>query len=152
MFQTAITRCALTGAASHQDQDLISHSVTLSWHEANQSLPYPNIAGHRARKWQVSILNSSVWLDPGSNPRSLDFPIPQNGRQTLYSFCHPSSLNRDISDYLDLVFSNFKKGSLNSKSKSSSKAKCRKLSHSNIKIVQSETCSDNLSNSIQLWN
>ena len=46
---------------------LKSHSVTLSWHWANQSLPYPNNAKHLARKWQVYIFKSSVWLDQCSN-------------------------------------------------------------------------------------
>ena len=51
---------------------LLSHSVTLSWHWANQSFPYRNNAEHQARKRQGSILKSSVWLYQGSNPRGSD--------------------------------------------------------------------------------
>ena len=46
--------------------DLISHSVTLSWHWANQSLPYPNNAERQTRKQQLSTLKSLVWLELGS--------------------------------------------------------------------------------------
>ena len=44
----------------HRHHDLISHSVTLSWHRAYQSLPYPNNAKHLARKRLVSILSVTV--------------------------------------------------------------------------------------------
>ena len=47
---------APTGKPGHQHHDPIPHSVTLSWHWANQSLSYPNNAEHLARKRQVSIL------------------------------------------------------------------------------------------------
>ena len=57
----------------------------LSWHWTNHSLPYPNNAEHQDRKWQVSILKSS--LDqilnsraPNSNELSSDSQISQNGR------------------------------------------------------------------------
>ena len=73
-----------------------SHSVILSWHWANESLPYPNNAEYQARKWQVSIVKSLVRLDPvsklqapDSNPQSLDSLISQNGRRVFYSFSHP---------------------------------------------------------------
>ena len=69
-----------------------SHSVTLSWHWANQSLPNPNNAKHQARKRQVLILKSLVWLDkvlnlwaPDSNLRPLDSLTLQSGRRALYS-------------------------------------------------------------------
>ena len=39
------------------------HPDALSWHWANQSLPYPNNAKRLARKWQESIWKSLVWLD-----------------------------------------------------------------------------------------
>ena len=39
-----------------QHSDPISHSVTLSWYCANQSLPYPINAKRPPRLWQVSIL------------------------------------------------------------------------------------------------
>ena len=38
-----------------QHHDLISHSVTLSWHWANQYLPYPNNAENLAKKRQVGV-------------------------------------------------------------------------------------------------
>ena len=81
---------------------LIFHSVTLSWHWANQSLPCHNNLKHLARKRQVSILKSFVLHDKGSNPPTKsEYPnllkrligsTPTsylNGRQTLNSFGHP---------------------------------------------------------------
>ena len=69
----------------------LGHKAT--WHWANQSLPYPINAECQARKLQVSILKSFVWLDQISHPQALDsnpqfsdFLISQNGRQALYSF------------------------------------------------------------------
>ena len=67
---------------------LISHTVTLSWHWANQSFPYPNSTEHLARKRQVSFLKSLGWLDQVFNPWDSDSPISQNGKRTLYSFGH----------------------------------------------------------------
>ena len=55
------------GKPGHQHHDLISHSVTVSWHRTNKSLPYPNNAKCQARKWQVSIFKSLIWLDQGLN-------------------------------------------------------------------------------------
>ena len=66
-----------------------SHSVTLCWHWANQSLPHYNNAECLARKQQVSIFKPLVWLDQGSNPGGLNLPISQNRRWTLNSFGHP---------------------------------------------------------------
>ena len=71
-----------------QHHNLISHSLTLSWHWANQSWLYPTNDVCLARKWQVSILKSLVWFDPGLNPQGLDSPISQNGGWALYSFGH----------------------------------------------------------------
>ena len=34
----------------------MSYLVTLSWHKANQFLPYPNNTEHQARKWYISVL------------------------------------------------------------------------------------------------
>ena len=72
------------------------HSVILSWHWTNQSLPYPNNAVCQARKWQVSILKSLVWFNQGSNQQGWDSntqgsdsPISQHRRRMLYSFGHP---------------------------------------------------------------
>ena len=45
--------------------NVLSHSVALSWHGTNQSLPYPNKAKHQVRKRQVSILTLLVWLNLG---------------------------------------------------------------------------------------
>ena len=45
------------------------HSDALSWHQANQSLPYPNNAECHQ---QVSILKSLVRLDQRSNPHGPD--------------------------------------------------------------------------------
>ena len=53
---------------SHQHHDPISHPGALSWHWANQPIPYPNNAERLNRKQQVSIFKSLVWLDQGSNP------------------------------------------------------------------------------------
>ena len=64
----------------NQHYDLISHSVTLSWHWANDSLPDLNNVECLARKWQVSIFKSLVCLDHGLNLRCSDSPISQIGR------------------------------------------------------------------------
>ena len=47
----------------NQATSTMTHSVTLSWLWANQSLCHPNYAECRARKRQVTIFNSLVWLD-----------------------------------------------------------------------------------------
>ena len=73
-------------SATCQQHDPISHSVALSWHWANQSLHYHNNAEHVARKWQVSIFRSLVWLAQSSNLRGPNSPISQNRKRTLYSF------------------------------------------------------------------
>ena len=96
---------ASLGPPSHHHHDLLSHSVTSSWHWANQSLPYLNNAKQQGRKKQVSILMSLVWLDHGSNlqdldlnPRCSDSLIFQHGRQrTLYSFSATPSGPREVS-------------------------------------------------------
>ena len=77
---------------------MLSHSDSLSWHWANQPLPYPNNDECQARKWQVSILKSLVWLDskmrgPDLNLRSSDSPISQAGRRALL-LIQPSQLVR----------------------------------------------------------
>ena len=83
----------LYSAASlgHQATGTMTCYLTLSWHWANQSLPYPNNAKHYAKKGQVSL----VWLDQGSNlkgpdskPRDSDSWIFQHERRTVYSFGH----------------------------------------------------------------
>ena len=86
-------QCCPTGSTGHHH--LLSHSVTLSWHRANQSLPYPNNAKCRLRQL-VSILKSLVWLDQvsnlrarDSNPGPSDSPISQNEKRALCSFGHP---------------------------------------------------------------
>ena len=83
----------LTGTPGYWHHDLLSHSVTLSWHWANQSLHYPNNAKRKARKQHISILKSSVWLDQvlnpwalDTNPQSSDSLTSQHGRRELYSF------------------------------------------------------------------
>ena len=65
---------------------------------ANQFLPYPHNAEHLARKWQVSILKSLVWLDQCSNPRTLDSKlrssdslISQKGGTLLIWNTHPDN-------------------------------------------------------------
>ena len=51
-----------------QHHDLISHSVTLSWYWANQSLLRPNNAKHLARKQQVSSFYVIGLIQPGFKP------------------------------------------------------------------------------------
>ena len=82
--------------ASLEHHNLRSHTVALFWHWTNQSLPYAKLAEHQAKEWQVSILQSLVWLDQGSkqwspdlNLQTLDSLISQNGRWMFYSFGHP---------------------------------------------------------------
>ena len=48
--------CCPTGKSGHWHHDPLSHSVTLSWDWANQSLPYPINADRQARKRQISVL------------------------------------------------------------------------------------------------
>ena len=43
-----------------------THVLTLSWHWANQSFPYPNNPEHQAMKRQVLILKLLGWLDQDS--------------------------------------------------------------------------------------
>ena len=62
--------------------DLIFHIKSpLSWHWANQSLPYPKNAEHLARKRQVAIVESLVWFSQGSNQHGPNPHISQNGRR-----------------------------------------------------------------------
>ena len=104
---TDLWQCALmvtlyycvTGTSGCWHRDLLSHSISLSWHWTNQSLPYHNNAKHQAREWQVSVLKTSAWLDQGSklqghnsNLQPSDSLISQNGRPMLYSFGHPDWL------------------------------------------------------------
>ena len=58
-----------TGKPGHQHPDLISNSVTLSSHWANQSLPYPNNAECLTRKRQVSIFKVIGLTRPEFEPR-----------------------------------------------------------------------------------
>ena len=52
------------------------HHDLISWHWANQSLPFPNNDQHLARKQQVFILKS---FDQGSNLWGSDSPISHIG-------------------------------------------------------------------------
>ena len=72
-------KCFPNGRPDHQHHDLLSHSVPLFWHWANQSLTYANNVEHLDKKWQESILKSLVWLDHGWNLRGSNPPISQNG-------------------------------------------------------------------------
>ena len=81
-------RVAPLGNQASSTRTLISHSVILYWHWINQPMPYSNNAECLARKRQVSILKSLIWLDHGSNQLGSDSPISQNGRQMFYSFDH----------------------------------------------------------------
>ena len=75
-YQDRVPTCAnahawrLYSAATLGDQttSTISHSFTLSWHWANQSLSYPNNAERLDRKREVSIFESLAWLKQGLNP------------------------------------------------------------------------------------
>ena len=66
---TLIVTCwwCLTGRPDHQNHDLISHSVTLSWQWAEQSLAYSSNA---ERKWHVLICTWLLWLGREPNSRS----------------------------------------------------------------------------------
>ena len=54
-----------------------------------QSLHYPMNVEHLARRWQVYIFKSLVWLVPSANKWGPNPLISQSRRQTLYSFSHP---------------------------------------------------------------
>ena len=82
--------CCFTAQPGHPHHALLSLWVTLSWHWANQFLPYPNNAEHQAREWQVSILKSLVWFDqdlktwrPDSKSWPSDSLISQNRKWAL---------------------------------------------------------------------
>ena len=77
-FMVALQYCP-TGRPDHQHHNLISHSAALSCHWTSQSLPYPNNAEHLARKWQVYIFKTLVWLDQCSNPWGSDSQSPKMG-------------------------------------------------------------------------
>ena len=53
-----------TDAPCRRHNTLIHHSVTLSWHRANQSWCYPLNAERLARKQSVPLLTPLVWRDP----------------------------------------------------------------------------------------
>ena len=61
-----LTFCSVRLWRLYSASSLISHLATLSGLWANQSLPYPNNAEGLAKRWQVSILKSLVWLDQNS--------------------------------------------------------------------------------------
>ena len=73
-----------------QHHDLISHSVTLSWHWAHQSLPYRN-AEHRAKEASsinlIYIIGFTTWSPTRKTPCSTD------SRKTLSS-CGEGSLGK----------------------------------------------------------
>ena len=66
---TATIKCFSTGKMVCQHDDPISHSVTLSWHLANQSLPYANNAWHQTRSSKYHFDKSSYWLGWESNSK-----------------------------------------------------------------------------------
>ena len=63
-LMVALYHCP-TGRRGHWYHDSISHSVRLSWHSTNQSLPYPINAGCETRKRQVSNLYVIGLTRPG---------------------------------------------------------------------------------------
>ena len=88
LWQYPLKQIYITAPLGDQDAStesgLISHSVTLSWHWANQSFPYPNNAKHLARKRQALI---NHWFDSTGNklqisstrrPPSTDSPTASN--------------------------------------------------------------------------
>ena len=56
-----------TGKSEHWHHVPISHSITLSWYWANQSLPYPNNAECQARTRNYQFCKSLVWLNQELN-------------------------------------------------------------------------------------
>ena len=71
-----------TGRPGHQHPDLISYPITLSWHWACQSLPYPNNTKRLTKKQQVYIFKSLVWFVPGVNPWGVNPMVSQTGCST----------------------------------------------------------------------
>ena len=86
----------LEGMVTNHDSKF--HSVTFSWHCANQSLPYPSNAECLTRNRQVSILKSSVWFDQGSNTRRPSPPISKNGRLTTHSVIPSGPVSRELEE------------------------------------------------------
>ena len=76
----------LNSAATLGDRPGGQHYDTLSWHRTNESLTYPKNAECLARKRQVSIIKSLVWLSQlGSNPLDALFIQPWNWGGTEWS-------------------------------------------------------------------
>ena len=63
------TDAPLQNETTHWYHDLISHSVTLSWHWANQSLSHPVNTERQVTVRQVSILKVIVWTKSGNELR-----------------------------------------------------------------------------------
>ena len=101
LWQCALMVTLQSQPLRNQAASTMTHSVTLSWHWANESLPYPNNAECLARKWQVSILKSLVSLTSGWNPEGSDSLVSQNGKLTFYSLATPSD-RKPQSRYPDL--------------------------------------------------
>ena len=81
----ATLQCCPTGKPDCQHHDPLSHSVMLSWHGVNQSLPYPIYAERQARS-SVNLKNH--WFD-SAVIRSRDLP---HGTPVLYCVAKASSL------------------------------------------------------------
>ena len=100
MWQYTIIADIIKSVRRHHDA--VSHSVTLSWHWANQFLPCPNTAECQARKRQVSNFKSLVWLDQSLNTTDAQFFWPSHlGRLAILSY---STSKQQIGDCNLLYF------------------------------------------------
>ena len=77
------------------------HSVTLSWHWANQSLPHPNNAEHLARKRQVSILfdSTGVWTHDRPHARPVLYRFAPVHTQVKSTWVHTVTY-QNLSSYV----------------------------------------------------
>ena len=82
----------------HSAASLADQVTTMAWYLTQSHYPVSRLTSPcsiqqnsecPARKWQVSIWKSLVWLDRGANPRDSNSLISQSGRRILYSFGHP---------------------------------------------------------------
>ena len=73
--------------------DPISQTVALSWHWANQSLPYPINTKCQIRKRYISILYFFlIWLDRKLNSRSPTHEIKQNKNKHHTRLVHATAI------------------------------------------------------------
>ena len=118
--------CCTTRKPGNVHHDLISHSglTLIYWHWASQSLPYPNNGKCLARKSQVSILESLIWLNQF---QTHDVPIPRYPKMGDGCSAHLAILSGPHNDCVGTH--------LNMITKKKTQKKTRLLEHS-LRLIQ----------------